>query len=63
MLLRNSSLFCVTQKVSIEGQVNPMPNVLPLELPGPDSSYIMHLNTGCGDKLKYNKVFICKGSM
>ena len=55
--------FFVTQNVSIEGHFNPMPNVLPLELPGPDSFYLMYLNTGCGGKLKYNKVFICKGSM
>ena len=41
-----------------------MPNVLPIEQPGPDSFYLMYLNTGCGNKLKYNnKVFICNGSM
>ena len=59
--------FFVTSNVSIEGHFNPMLNVLPLELPGPDSFYLMYLNTGCGQcggKLKYNnKVIICKGSM
>ena len=56
--------FFVIQKISIEGHFNPMLNVLPLELPGPDYFYLMYFNTGCGDKLKYNnKVFICKGSM
>ena len=52
--------FFVTQKFSIGGHSNPMPNVRL----GPDSFYLMYLNTGCGDKLKYsNKVFICKDSM
>ena len=59
-----TGLFFVTQNVSIKGHFNHMPNVLPLELPWPDSFHLMYLNTGCGGKLKYNnKVFICKGSM
>ena len=49
------------QNVSIEVHFNHMPNVLPVEQPGPYSFY-MYSNTGCDKKLKYsNNVFICRG--
>ena len=61
MSLRNSSLFCNT-KIFNWGALQS--HAKSLELPWPDSFYLMYLNTGCGENLKYsNMVFICKGSM
>ena len=42
----------VTEKVSLKVQghlnPNPMPNVKPFALPGPETYYLMFLNTGYG---------------